>query len=235
MEDLAWMHNAFSTERLGAYFTHADTDDLIEALRLYRWNLALSQSFYPLLQNIEIALRNNLNHALTLQYKLDIDAHGALYLKINPDDSQLHRSWLELPGLLEYRERIKVQQSADYIFKKQHPVTAGKVVANLNFGFWTKLFDSKYEKKIWHKVVKEVFPFAPATMRTRKKMAIRFNRFMNLRNRVFHHEPIFNKPNLKQIHDELLETLEWMQPKLANLTKDIDNFQVVYSQKEGTS
>lgn len=231
MENLEWIHDAFSTERLSVYRLQAGSDDLSEILRLYNYNLALSQSFYPLLQNIEIAIRNNINHALIDYYQEDIDTQSTLHDKINPGDPQLHHSWLELPGLLEYRERVKVQQNVDYIFKKHSPVTSGKIIANLNFGFWSRLFEAKYEQKIWHKIIKNVFPHAPALKRTRKEMAKRFNRFTDLRNRIFHHEPIFKKHNLIQIHDEILETLGWMQPELAEVTKKQDTFPQIYKEE----
>lgn len=59
------------------------------------------------------------------------------------------------------------------------------------------------------------FPFLPAKDRTRVHVFHRLEKIRDLRNRVSHHEPIWDRDLLKA-HNEVLDTLSWMNLGLAN-------------------
>ena len=52
---------------------------------------------------------------------------------------------------------------------------------------------------------------------------------LDLRNRVFHHEPIWHRANLAKQHDEILETIAWINPSMAGLVRITDSFPETYS------
>ena len=56
------------------------------------------------------------------------------------------------------------------------------------------------------------------------------NDFRKLRNRVFHHEPIWNHSDLAATHQEMLNVAGWISPEMKLLLQTIDRFPAVYSQ-----
>lgn len=77
-----------STSRLDPYHL-SGTDTTADALSRYAWNVALCESFYPLLHALEIALRNTLDNAISSH--VPVRHYGAV------------RSWLARPCSNRYR------------------------------------------------------------------------------------------------------------------------------------
>ncbi len=59
------------------------------------------------------------------------------------------------------------------------------------------------------------FPFLPKAKRTRSQIYHRADRLREVRNRVSHHEPIWDR-DMAAAHTEVLETIGWMNSGLAN-------------------
>ena len=74
-----------------------------------------------------------------------------------------------------------------------------------------------------------VFPSMPQGIRKRRTISGRLNSIRRLRNRVFHYEPIWHWKNLSKQHDEILETIAWINPHMADLVKITDRFPEIYS------
>lgn len=68
----------------------------------------------------------------------------------------------------------------------------------------------------------------PRRLRTRANLAQRFNEVRKLRNRIFHHEPIWYWP-LKQKHERILEAIHWIEPAMVDLISTVDRFPDVYA------
>jgi len=51
-----------------------------------------------------------------------------------------------------------------------------------------------------------------------------------LRNRVFHHEPIWHWQNLLQQHQDMLEAISWLDRAIADTVLLFDRFPTVYVQ-----
>ena len=197
-----------SAERLLRYRRPADTDAL-DALARYAWNMALAEALYPALQCIEIALRNSLHTAVA--------AAGG------------QPQWLTTtPSALVNREAIKVAEAVQALARQTKPITAGRLIAELNFGFWTSLLDRRYEPALWPALLKASFPHMPRRRRTRQELSKRFIEIRHLRNRVFHHEPIWHWRDLPQQHVNLSEALAWINPALATAVGAIDRFSTIY-------
>lgn len=197
------LERVISPRRLQIYRLPGDTD--LDVLARYVWNVHLCESLYPCLQNLEISLCNS------------------VYLAIAAD--QKNPGWLHSSSpLLAQRERQTVFYAEEELRKQRRLIEPDRVVAELSFGFWTSLLDVRYERIFWQRLLKPAFPHLPSRIRTRHNLSRRFNDVRRLRNRVFHHEAIWNRPDLCRRQSEILEAIEWICPELSAVTKITDRF-----------
>ena len=94
----------------------------------------------------------------------------------------------------------------------------GKIIAETTFGFWSNLLTQKgYTKKIWRSDIYTPFPHlkeGEGLVEVRKLV----RDIGHLRNRIAHHEPIFNM-KIQNLHENMIQltrsqcqiTAEWMQ------------------------
>lgn len=201
-----------STERLRAYA--ASTQEMAASPKLvlsrYMLNMALCESLYPALQTCEIALRNAIHAHLTASLKRE-DWYDAPSFQLTP--------WATL----------EVRKAKEKIERAGKPTTAGRVVAELQFGFWTSLFEAHYEQKTTFlpSGIKAVFPHLPKSLHKRKDRKSDLERVRTLRNRVFHHERIVHWTDLEAQHDQILQIIGWISPPLQRMTAAMDRFQSV--------
>jgi len=92
----------------------------------------------------------------------------------------------------------------------------------------TKIIDARYERSLWQKSIKNIFPSMPRSLRTRHVILARINRTRKLRNRVFHYEPIWHFEDFEKRHDEILETIMWISPDVETLVRSKDRFQEIF-------
>lgn len=205
------VRRALSSERFDSY-DNSESDSDEEILARYLWNMALCRSLYPALQGLEIALRNSL--------------HSAISAREN-EDWWFKRQHDIVQG--DYGENC-VGKAINRAMNTSYPPNDGDVVAELSFGFWTSLFDRRYEQDLWPQLLPDVLPHAPRKVRTAKFMRKKLNQKMkNLRNRVFHHEPIWYWNDLADQHDLALDLIEWMCPAWRITVETDDRFPEVYS------
>jgi hypothetical protein len=119
--------------------------------------------------------------------------------------------------------------------RQRKPLTAGRVVAELTFGFWTSLCDRAYERPLWQPLWRRrtVLPHLPRRHRTRHFVSAHLNGIRLLRNRVFHYEPVWHRRDLAQRHQDILEAIGWVSPVLAATAAPLDRFPLVYAQGSG--
>ena len=115
-------------------------------------------------------------------------------------------------------------------YQNKKPST-GDIIAELNFGFWTSLFDVRYERIFWQKLIKDMFPSMPRRLRTRHTASARLNRIRKLRNRVFHYEPIWHWADLQEQYREILETTHWISPETATLVHSKSRFPGILTER----
>ena len=70
-------------------------------------------------------------------------------------------------------------------------------------------------------------------MRSRKELSPLLNRMRLLRNRVFHHEPIWHWGNLLQQHAVAVDLIGWFSPALRATIEPGDRFRMVYTAGPG--
>lgn len=203
------LRRAISHERLDGYRQRGSSCDDAELFAHYAWNMALSESLYTPLQCLEVSLRNGIHDAATAYFKSD--------------------TWFDLPSVLHPPEFNKVQEAKGTLLKSKKPLDAGRIIPELTFGFWTSLFDVRYEKIFWPWLLKPIVPNMPRQIRIRKNLSKRFNRIRTLRNRIFHHEPIWHWRDLPNQHSDLLEAIGWVNPAMMTFVEPFDRFKPVYN------
>lgn len=203
------IRRVISDDRLETYRINP-ADGEVDLLGCYFWNMALSEALYPTLQCLEVALRNAVHNALS-------GMTGT-------------QDWYDVqPTFLTRSEQDDISYAKAYLASQRKPADTGRIVAELRFGFWTTLFDRRYETNI-RPLLKDMFPGMRRHIRNHRVVTPRLNQMRTLRNRVFHHEPIIKVPDLDQRHRNLLETIDWISPTLRSSLLEIDRFPSVYAQ-----
>jgi hypothetical protein len=187
----------------------------------YLWNTALCEALYPSLQALEVALRNTI-----------FDAGSAVYPFTGASQAGQVPCWLDVPGILHADEARMVAAAKTRLQQAHKPLEPGRLVAELTFGFWTALFDVRYENTriLWPRLfTQKIFADAPNKKKNRKALSPLFNRIRHLRNRVFHYEPVWHWRDLQDQHALTLDLIEWMSPPLRRTVAALDRFSTVYA------
>lgn len=204
-EVLRELESSISPERLNTYVQAVQSQDLEEAIRLYRWNVALSAGFYGMLQGLEVTVRNAMHKRLAARY--------------GPNWYDNQCIGLDTGGLR------RVQNAKTELSNKGfNRPTSSRVVAGLSFGFWVSLLGpgghiagsrqkANYEMTIWRPALRRAFPHARSLNRKNAHAALETLRI--LRNRIAHHEPIFRRQH-EADYRLILEVTGWISPTMSH-------------------
>jgi hypothetical protein len=114
----------------------------------------------------------------------------------------------------------------DYFRRHNVQITPGKLVSELNFGFWTTLLSFPYDSRIWrwngYALLAQAFPHTAG--HPLAALHARFNEIRFLRNRVMHYEAIYHRPNLAVEHAHVHEAIQWISPQFHKGVHTVDNF-----------
>ena len=199
---------SISESRFSTYQDRNKSADKEIGFTRYVWNMALSESLYPVLQGVEITLRNSIHNAVSRKY----NSHDWFdYVLVEPEINSWKRA----------REEVQSQKGK---------VNPNDIVSALTFGFWTGLLRRNYEQILWPQLLEDVFPYMPRDIRTRGQIARRVHRIRNLRNRVFHHEPVWHWNDLESHHNNIREVIDWINPDILVLLGLVDRFPETFSQ-----
>ena len=188
MSDINWIAvaNSISQERLARY--RRSDSDIRDALLLYERNTLLSEAFYTSLQGLEICFRNKLHACLERDFCMQCLLQN------------------KLPLISEDVSRLSLSKSSLYSSQKQ--LTEGSIVAELSLGFWVKLLGPTYDATLWRTSLFRAFSSKGRYLR-RKGVHGRFNAIRRFRNRIAHHEPIWDQDVVGR-HAEIIEAISWM-------------------------
>lgn len=187
--------NSISKERFEPYLKRSENTK--NALFLYQKNIETSQEFYGLLSILEITLRNQVDQSCKLYFKND--------------------NWLTEILPIELSHQINENKSR--LIKSKKEITNSRILAELNFGFWTTLFNRKYARIFW-KPLHRIFPNMPKENKKRTEVSSRLNHIRVFRNRIYHYEPIiWDLEILKKKRKEILETIYWLDSDTYEWTK----------------
>lgn len=181
-----------SSDRVSTYLVACD-NNLDRALELYKWNIALSGALFEAIAIVEIVVRNELDRNLNKWGSLQ----GVDWMEIIPVDNRGKED------ISKARSRTPRDQSH------------GKVLAELNFGFWRFLVAPRYLHSIWMPILSDSFPnLGGHAGARREQVEQKIQRVWFLRNRIGHHEPIFSR-NVTRDVQSLNELLDWISPDVS--------------------
>lgn len=193
--DWSDLEKHFSAARLGRYRASCN-GDVNRAARAYVNNMLLAEATMPMLNVLEIALKNGVHQRLTILYKR----------------SDWWEYWVHDPSFVwQVREVINAKAKLQ---RRAEALTPDKIIAELPFGFWSSLFNVQFQTILW-KDLRLVFPRCPKPQRQRHTVSSALHQIRELRNRVFHHEQLlWLSPSLIDLHSKGVEVIGWLDPKL---------------------
>ena len=211
--------NVFSAERMHKYKI-ACGGDTCKAMKLYRYNLRLSQVMFTLISCFEVALRN----------KIDIEMK-----------SQQGNDWLRdaiLPsGALYYDRRAegsrKIIEKAYNGLMRGQCYTHNKLLAEMEFGVWKFMFNN-VQYRLLDRHLLAIFPNKPTSSATQRyDNTFVFNELdtiNKMRNRIAHHEPIcFGRPicidvqSVADCYNKIMRLFQWMRIDAPALLYGLDH------------
>ena len=196
------LRRCLSEDRFGRYL-EASHGDAVQAVRLYAWNVAASAALFGPLHLLEVALRNAMHVCLTTGFGED---------------------WYDsLDDTLAAGCRARISEARRRLQAQHSTFTSGALVASLPFGFWVSLLGpggrkanghrANYEMTLWRPCLR--FAFAHCESPSRRYIHAELNGLRQLRNRVAHHEPVFQR-DLVADRARILAAVGWMSPELAD-------------------
>lgn len=181
-----------------------------DAVKAYYLLNDLSQHLFMPMQLVEVLLRNKLNHHIT-QLKRSQDWYNSIPVTA--------------------KSQQQVVAAIDQAIREtgRHVPLAQDVVCRLTFGFWVQLLASPYRStknpriRLWGTTsYRNVFPGASPDL-TLGSAFDRLQLLNKLRNRLFHHEPIWRQGKVSSIeeaiieiqnkYDNIVEVVGWLSPE----------------------
>jgi hypothetical protein len=185
----------------------------LDAFAKYLWNIHLCESLCPCFQLLKVAFRNKVHCQIGLAIKDPnwiLNEHGIIYEK--------------------GREAIKGAKES--LEKDGAIITEDLLVSEMKFGFWTSLLNSQYDR-LWPKIIAEVFPNMPKTIRTRGNVSVLMNGVRKLRNAALHHHSIWHWDDLKERHNQIRALIGYICFSSSITADEIDRFPTVQSNGNG--
>lgn len=204
-----------SSERFRTYQNAATSPDV--AVSLYFWNAKVSGAFAEVLHHLEVAVRNAMHNRLDALHATITGRPAGVAWFDGPSWATHH--WFSTPAQQSIRKAIA---AAGHSPSTPRP---GKVVSELNFGFWRFMASDRYEQSFWVPALDDAFA-APGTTTRDRRHAVedRLGPLHQLRNRIAHCEPVFGTITYKRrrqppvvktlddLHQDALELLDWIDP-----------------------
>jgi hypothetical protein len=196
------LNSSFSIDRLKSYEILCPNKLEGEILGAYHWNLLICQTLYPFIHSVEIALRNSIHQAATQKFNTEF--------------------WFN-EVVIDGKSKSILNDTKEDLVKRHNQLTASDIVASLTFGFWVTLLRQKVytdqfnKKRLWPDLIPSVFPNYARGGDDRRNIAQRFDEIKLIRNRLFHHEPIWKFKNAKNPQECIIE----LRSKLNHIFKAI--------------
>lgn len=189
-----------SHARLSSYSQYLGTTNSAEAYGAYMWSTAVSAAFAPLVQAVEISLRNVLHDALSAGYGPAWYEHWVAQEKANLVRKKVLQTSQQSEGeRLIKKAKTKVRSRLNML-PNQAPPTQ-RVLAELTFGFWVRFLSRFYwdvnnRTKLWPNHLPAAFPGAPSPMQRVGALHSAFDQAVGMRNRIHHQEPLWKGPGV---------------------------------------
>jgi Abi-like protein len=209
VSDQSSFRSRFPSPERFAIYLQACNNDQSRALSLYLWNAELSTALLRDLGHLEIALRNRYNQALqqgrqsTRHWLSDLTAPMFRRLIVRGKD-------------VNARSRTQATEAIQRAGGVGAP--AGKIIAELPFGFWCHMTDAARTQALWVPHLRHLFPKGT----TRADVSKIVTDLNTIRNRAAHQETLLNF-DLAHHYNELLHLAEMLIIELGQLLKSTSN------------
>lgn len=221
-----------SIERLRTY--REQTDSQKKAIALHNHTLQLGASLMAMIALLELSIRNVTNQQLIEEFGDEdwlLPSHKSLPLK--PRDSKListayshaqkaiyskltHKQKTDLDaeaypnGIPPNATHKVISNRRLSLFTPSH----GQVVAQTTLHFWKRLYSIDYEKTLWKRALKKLFPDKSIS---RSDVSAALETIYSVRNRVAHHEPVYG-----QRLDNTMAAIDFIRNSLGRRKGDED-------------
>lgn len=206
----------YSYSRISRYLK-ASKGNKKKAQQMYYANARLAKAFQPLISFFEVILRNQLHYAIAKHF-------GDVQWLLNQKDGFMSDPSLthvvKKTGKTKTNDFLKkeVEKSEKTLMGKGRNVTAGRVIAELNLGFWNNLYET-HHYALLHGVPCTIFRGLP-TGYGRKEINAIIQNIRIMRNRVSHNEPLcfdnrkFDMTYVKQMYVLINDFFTWINPNI---------------------
>ena len=207
--------NALSIDRLKSYEILCPNSVQSDVIGAYHWNLLICQTLYPFIHSVEVALRNSIHKAATEKFKTEF--------------------WFDIV-VTDGKSRSILEDTKNNLSRRFDNVSASDIVAALTFGFWTALIkqktyaDFRNPNRLWPDLFPSVFPYFPRGENERRHVSDRFEEIKLIRNRLFHHEPIWKFKNantsqkciieLRTKFNDIFKAIGWISKYKKNYLRE---------------
>ncbi len=208
----------YSISRVSRYQKAANGDKK-KAMAMYYANARLAQAFQPLISVFEVVLRNQLHYALAHHFN---DVLWLVNQKAGFMSAPSLTHVVKKTGKVKVNDFLKkeVERSEKTLLQKHRNVTAGRVIAELNFGFWNSLYET-HHYALLKGVPGTIFRSLPSGV-GRKEINHQVQQIRDFRNRISHNEPLcfkdkaFDLTYVNEMYVMISDFLTWIDPQILN-------------------
>ncbi|WP_460237214.1 Abi family protein [Aurantivibrio plasticivorans] len=210
-----------SSARLNTYSNFFAPADQIELFGCYLWSKEVAGAFFPLLQVLEITLRN----AIHKEARNALGPYWFDNVATRPQRRLSASQHRHVQHLADSIRNARTEIRRDLNMPRTATVSEDRIIAKVTFGFWTNLFSAAFDvnrnpRALWPNLLRPVFPNAPQGHRDRATMQGKLLAIKTFRNKAFHHEPIWNigRPagvidainKLQSTCDDISDMIKWI-------------------------
>ncbi len=222
---------SISPNRLATYRERLALQSDGDCLGLYIWNKKLCGVFLPVLQLLEISLRNAIHQGYVEHQIRLLKAENKSDVEIA---TMIDRAWFRTffesrKGRYEESWR-QIEGAEQKLATMGRPGDIDQIIAKLSYGFWSHLCSDDHDEgkpdslQLWPKIQADVFPGAMRngvyiSMAEIRQLLVQIN---HMRNRIAHHEPIWHSKQvyelpgfvnkLLQDFSKCLQVIGWINP-----------------------
>lgn len=208
-----------SAPRLRSYEKIIKNKTQKNLIAAYAWNKHVSSAIYPIIQCLEISLRNALHEAASVHFKTKdwyepVLKHGGDNKFIAEHKKFTTKYYRKSAGYKKEKgKQAWVSNHENMLKRAQKQLTKnGKspspdaIVSETMFGFWVSFFEDAYsdkdpKKSLWPHITSDVFKNNKRL--DRKSVQAMLLNLKELRNRLSHHEPIWKNSAVKNDEDAI--------------------------------
>lgn len=224
-----------SEPRIKSYSVLTSNGSMTANLGAYLWNKQASAALYPLMQCLEVTLKNAIHNAASNYFatpdwfdrvtRIAGDAMFISDMKKHPDKrDRYYRNGLstgQRKGKIiwtSHHENMIATAKLKLENCRKRP-TADAVVAELTFGFWSGIFERNYNdinssSRLWPHLEPVIFPNLKPAERKASTVLRQLKSIKALRNRMAHYEPIWKHASV----NDALTAVTYLNSNIDQIT-----------------